>query len=173
MLALFEGIDGEKYCELVNLKMSDFDGNKVKLCTGRELTVSSKLVSLAKEANETLRYYSIASNGARSFPFLEEDVIIKNYPNCKSNDPYAKSKRIYGRVSRNLKEMGVKEYMKPKSFLDSGKIDYINARSKELKMTAREFIYSKEGAEEVKYRFGYDLHRLRVSFIKKYGDYLV
>ena len=173
MLALFEGIEGENYCELFSLKMSDFDGNKVKLCTGRELTVSSKLIALAEEANETLRYYTIASNGERSFPLLDEDIIIKNYPNCKSDEPYQKGKRIYGRVKRNFESIGIDKYMKPRSLFDSGKIDYINTRSKELEISAKEFIYTPEYAEEVKYRFGYDLQRLRVSFIKKYGDYLV
>lgn len=173
MLALFEGIEGENYCELFNLKMSDFDGNKVKLCTGRELTVSSKLVSLAEKSNEEMVYYSVASNGSRKFPFLDEDLIIKNYPNCRSDEAYQKGKRIYGRVKRNFEVIGIDKYMKPRSLFDSGKIDYINSRCKELEITAREFIYTPEYAEEVRYRFGYDLHRLRVSFIKKYGDYLV
>ena len=171
MLALFEGIEGENYCELFNLKMSDFNGNKVKLCTGRELKVSSKLVALAEESDKENIYYSLVKE--RRFPFLNEYLIIKNYPNCRQDDPYNKGKRIYHRVKRNFKEIGVDKYMKPKSLVDSGKIDYINTRSKELGITAKEFIYTPEYAEEVRYRFGYDLQRLRVSFINKYGDYLV
>ena len=171
MLALFEGIEGENYCELVNLKMSDFNGNKVKLCTGRELTISSKLVALAEESNIEMEYCSLAKE--RKFPFLNEDLIIKNYPNCRLDDPYNKGRRIYGRVKRNFTEIGIDKYMKPKSLVDSGKIDYINTRSKELGITAREFIYTPEYAEEVRYRFGYDLQRLRKSFVEKYGDYLV
>ena len=130
MLALFEGIDGEMYCELTNLKMSDFNGNKVKLCTGRELTVSSKLVELAKESNEEKKYYSLVKN--KGFTFLIEDLIIKNYPNCRQDSQYNKSRRIYHRVRRNFEDIGIDKYMKPKSLLDSGKIDYINTRSKEL-----------------------------------------
>ena len=171
MLALFEGIEGENYCELVNLKMSDFNGNKVKLCTGRELTISSKLVGLAEESNIEMEYCSLAKE--RKFPFLNEDLIIKNYPNCRLNDPYNKGRRIYNRVKRNFTEIGIDKFMKPKSLVDSGRIDYINTRSKELGITAREFIYTPEYAEEVRYRFGYDLQRLRKSFVEKYGDYLV
>ena len=171
MLALFEGIEGENYCELFSLKMSDFNGNKVKLCTGRELTVSSKLVALAEESNEEREYCSLSKE--RKFPFLNEDLIVKNYPNCKSDGAYQKGKRIYHRVKRNFKEIGVDQYMKPKSLLDSGKIDYINTRSKELGITAKEFIYTPEYAEEVRYRFGYDLQQFKSSFVKKYGEYLV
>ena len=171
MLALFEGIEGENYCELVNLKMSDFNGNKVKLCTGRELTVSSKLVTLAEKSNEEKLYYSLTKK--REFPFLDEDLIIKNYPNCKLDDPFNKGRRIYNRVKRNFNEIGIDKFMRPKSLVDSGKINYINTRSKKLGITAKEFIYTPEYAEEVRYRFGYDLQRLRKSFVEKYGDYLV
>ena len=171
MLALFEGIEGENYCELVNLKMSDFNGNKVKLCTGRELTVSSKLIGLAEESNIEMEYCSLAKE--RKFPFLNEDLIIKNYPNSRMNDPYNKGRRIYNRVKRNFNEIGIDKYMKPKSLVDSGKIDYINTRSKELGITAKEFIYNKDYAKEVRYRFGYDLTQYKFSFMKKYGDYLV
>ena len=173
MLALFEGLEGENYCELVNLKMSDFDieNNKVHLCTGRELTVSSKLIALAKESNEKMEY--ISPNIGREFPFINEDLIIKNYPNCRSDDAYNRGKRIYSRVKRNFEAMGIDKYMKPRSLFDSGKIDYINTRSKELGITAKEFIYTPKYAEEVKYRFGYDLQRLRLSFVKKYEDHLV
>lgn len=171
MLALFEGIEGENYCELVNLKMSDFNENKVKLCTGRELTVSSKLVELAEESNSEMEYCSLIKE--RKFPFLNEDLIVKNYPNCRLDDPYNKGRRIYNRVYRNFKEIGVDKFMKPKSLLDSGKIDYINTRCKELGITAREFIYTQKYAEEVRYRFGYDLTQYKFIFTKKYGDYLV
>ena len=71
-----------------------------------------------------------------------------------------------------MKDIGL-DYMKPRSLFDSGKIDYINTRSKELGITAKEFIYTPELAEEVKYRFLYDLRQYKSIFINKYGDYLV
>ena len=75
-------------------------------------------------------------------------------------------------ATKILKEIGI-DYMKPRSLFDSGKIDYINTRSKELGITAKDFIYNPEYAEEVRYRFGYNLQQFKASFIKKYEDYLV
>lgn len=170
MLALFEGIEGENYSEITNLKMSDFNGNKVKLCTGRELTVSSKLVSLAEESNREMVYHSI--DKGRDFPLIENGLIIKEYPNCRTESSRNKGRRIYSKVRRNLEKIGI-EYMKPRSFFDSGKIDYINTRCMELEITAEEFMKRKECLDEVEYRFRYDLNRLKVSFMKKYGECLV
>jgi hypothetical protein len=63
--------------------------------------------------------------------------------------------------------------MKPNSLFDSGKIDYINRRSKELGITSKEFIYNPDCVKEFDYRFEYNLTRYRVSFIKKYEEYLI
>ena len=56
MLALFEGIKGKDFCEIVKLKMSDFNENEVTLCTGRKVIVSNKLLALAEESNSTDYY---------------------------------------------------------------------------------------------------------------------
>lgn len=173
MLALFEGIKGKEFCELVNLKMSDFDGNKVKLCTGRELIISDKLLSLAEESNATMIYYAVTAGKEKKVNFLDEDLIIKNYPNCQTTDTFQQGRRIYRRLSRNFDAIGVAKWMKPNSLVDSGKIDYINTRSRELGITAKDFIYNPDYVKEVEYRFDYDMTRLRVSFINKYGEYLI
>ncbi len=173
MLALFEGIKGKEFCELVNLKMSDFNGNKVKLCTGRELIVSDKLVSLAKESNDTMIYYSVTAGKEKRVPFLDEDLIIKNYPNCQETNSFYQGRRIYRRLLRNFESMGISKWMKPNSLVDSGKIDFINTRSKELGITAKEYIYNPECVKEFDYRYEYDMTRLRKSFINKYGEYLI
>ena len=69
--------------------------------------------------------------------------------------------------------MGVSKWMRPNSLVDSGKIDFINTRSKELGITALEYIYDPECVKEFDYRYEYDMTRLRVSFIKKYKEYLI
>ena len=99
MLALFEGIGGKNFCELVNLKMEDFNGNTVTLCTGRKLTVSDKLVELAELSNITLIYVSVDSAVDKEIYFKDEDLIIKNYPNCQDDtDEFQQGRRIFGRL---------------------------------------------------------------------------
>lgn len=173
MLALFEGISGKEYCEIAQLKMSDFDGNRVKLCTGRELDVSPELLSLAEQSNETKIYYSNSGDGKKTMPLLNEDLIVKGYPNIQTDDVFQQSRRIYNRVKRNFDALGVSKYMKPKSIIESGKIDYINSRCKKLGITAEEFISTKEYTDEFKYRFEFDVSRNKAMFIRKYGEYLV
>lgn len=173
MLALFEGIKGKEFCEIVNLKMSDFSGNTVKLCTGRELTVSNKLVELAKETDSTLEYYAVKASSLRKFTLLDEGYIIKNYSNCESSvSDYQKGRRIYSKLLRSFEFLGVAKWMRPNSLVESGKIEYINTRSKELGISGKEFVYS-EYASEIDHRYEYDLKRLRAPYYKKFGEYLI
>ena len=55
--AFFEGICGLEYKELLNLYPTDIVGNKVHLCTGRELQVSKKFVDLAMQSANTYKLY--------------------------------------------------------------------------------------------------------------------
>lgn len=172
MLALFEGIGGQNFCELTNLKMSDFNGNTVNLCTGRTLTVSTELVDLARESDNTLIYKGVGSKIDKEVPFKDENLIIKNYPNCQDGaDEYYQGRRIYRRLLRNFTMLEVDKWMRPNALAESGKIHYINLRSKELGMSAKDFLYS-EYVQEIADRFEYNLKRFRVSFMRKYGDYL-
>lgn len=173
MLCLFEGIKGKAFCEIGNLRMSDFSGNRVSLCTGREITVSDRLVELAKETDKTYTYYSIVNS--KEYQLEDEGFIIKRYKNCKSDvSEFQRGRRIYQKLSRNFANKDVKEFMKPNSLTVSGMIDFINSRSQELGMTAEEYLFSKEmHVLEVNEKYCYDMRRLRVSFITKYGEYLI
>lgn len=169
MLALFEGIKGKEFCELAKLKLSDFSGNKVKLCTGREITVSDKLVELAELANKTLKYYG----ETRDYPLEDEGYIIKKRRQGTDDvSDYQRGRRIYNKLLDLFRKLGVAEYMKPNSLTESGKIDYINMRAKELGMTGKDFLYS-DYVHEVEDKYEYDMKRLKLSFCRKYGEYLI
>lgn len=173
MLALYEGIRGKNFAEIVNLEMKDFTGNKVKLCTGRELIVSDKLVELAKLSDATMEYYAVNKDKIKTFPYLDDHTIVKNFHNCKSEmDSYGQSRRIYRRLIRNFEYLGVEQWMSASSLEESGKIDFIQTRSKELGITPKEFIFS-EYADEVDYKYETNLKKLKVSYYKKFEEYLV
>ena len=168
MLCLFEGIKGNNFCEILNLKMSDFSGNKVQLCTGREMIVPDKLVELAKITNETMEYHAVSKTNSRIYPLEEKGYIIKDYTNCQDDiSDYQKGRRIYKKILRNFELLEVAEYMKPNSLVESGKIDYINRRAKEEGMSGKDFLYS-EFVYEVEKKYLYDMSRLKLSFIRKY-----
>lgn len=85
-----------------------------------------------------------------------EDLIVKPYSNVVSDGDYQKGKRIWRKLD----------------FDSSGMIDYINTRSKELGISGEEFVYS-DYADEVRYRYDYNLNAQKKSFCKKFGEYLV
>ena len=173
MIALFEGIKGKDFCEIVNLRMSDFSGNKVKLCTGRELEVSDRLVNLALESSTAKIYFGTNGLGKKT-PFLNEgDLIVKNYPNSQSNaTAFYLGRRIYTKLMRNFSFLGVDEWMKANSLSDSGQIDFINMRAKELGMTARDYLYS-DYVQEVDEKYESNLARTKALYLKKYGGHLI
>ena len=172
MIALFEGIRGRDFCEIVNLQMKDFSGNKVKLCTGRELTVSDKLIELANISDTTMEYYAVNRDKIRVLPYLDEDIIVKNFHNCKTEmDPYGQGRRIYRRLMRNFEYLGVEQWMSASSLEESGRINFIKNRSKELGISPKEFIFS-DYVDEIDYKYETNLKKLKVSYFKKFEEYL-
>lgn len=173
MLCLFEGIKGNDFCEIAQLKMSDFSGNKVKLCTGREITVSDKLLELAELTDNTMEYYPVNSNRGRVFQLEDEGYILKKYHNSQGKPTsYQRGRRIYQKLLRNFVHLNVSEFMKPNSLAESGKIDYINRRAQEEGMSGKEFLYS-DFADEIYNKYEYDMKRLKLSFLRKYEEYLI
>lgn len=173
MICLFEGIKGNDFCEIANIKMSDFSGNKLKLCTGREMTISDDLIKLAEITNKTFEYRAINKYNEKIYPLEEEGYVLKKFVNCKDDvTAYQRGRRIYHKLLRNFKELEVAQYMKPNSLMESGKIDYINRRAKEEGMSGIDYLNS-EYVDEIKDKYDYDMRRLRVSFIRKYREYLI
>lgn len=172
LIALFEGIKGKEFCELANLKMSNFDGDKVKLCTGRTIKVSDKLVSAAIDSDRTYEYFSITGKGIKNVKLKDEDLIIKNYPNVEDiDDTFQIGRRIYRRLLRTFDYLGVSAWMKPNAITQSGMIYYINIRSKELGMSSLEYINSSY-VNEIKDKFDFDLYNSKSMFLLKFKDYL-
>jgi hypothetical protein len=172
LLALFEGIKGQEFCEIANLKMSDFKGNTVTLCTGRKLTVSDKLLSLAMKSDEEIYYHSITGHQTKTVKFLEEDLIVKNYPNATRTSSFQKGRRIYHKVVRALEYVGA-EWMRMNQIFESGKINAINERAKELNTTVEDLIYRHYDIEDISERYEFNFARSRAVFMKKYREYLV
>ena len=173
MLCLFEGIKGKDFCEIANMKLSDFSGNTVKLCTGREMIVPDKLVELAEITDKTMEYHAVSKTNKKVYPLVDEGYILKRYSNSQEEvSDYQRGRRIYQKLLRNFEILEVAEYMKPNSLVESGKIDYINRRAKEEGMSGKDFLFS-DFVDEVEDKYGYDMKRLKVSFCRKYGECLI
>jgi hypothetical protein len=119
-----------------------------------------------------MEYYSMNKNSTRVYTFLDEDTIVKNYHNCKTvSDDWIRGRRIYRKLVRNFEYLGVEQWMTASSLEESGRLHYIKTRSQELGMSPREFLFS-DYVHEVDHRFNSNLKELRLSYYRKFEEYL-
>ena len=171
LLGLFEGIKGKDFCELLKLKPEDINknNNTAKLFTGREIKISNKLSSIIDECVLETKYYSITGNNTKIMPLINRGFIIKDYPNAKDNvSDFFVGRKIYNSIMRILNYFDA-GFMTANSIYESGKLYMINQRAKELRISAKEYIYL-DYIKEVEKK--YDCKIVRSTFILKYEDYL-
>lgn len=159
-LALFEGIGGSKLIDFNKLTLSDFEGNKVKLESGRTLKVSNKLLALAVESSNT--YYF--KTNARLVRYKDNDKrIIKDKANSFSDEQ--RLVRYQHQLIRLRKSTGNK-FFSASTLNESGRIDMIMNLSKEHGMSYEEILSDEKLRNVIEYRYGkiYSLSR----YLKKY-----
>lgn len=175
LFALFEGICGKDYCELVNLEWADFSERSVTLCTGRTINISTKLLELAEIAYNTYEYYPVATDARCEKISLRDgdNKIIKDFPNTAEGvDDFQRGRRIYRRLKRNFEYIGM-PWLTGKDITESGRVEFINVVAKIRKENAVDFIHTTACREMVENQFGdkFDLGK-KNRFIDKYGEYL-
>lgn len=125
VLAIFEGI-GEQSdfaADFYQLTIENFKGNKVKL-TNRTITVSDRLIELAKEsANEFNKYSIDGEKLARGFRQTDASI-VKDSANSINSDLAHNSRKIATRLINLKKTFGTK--FSYGALRDSGKIHFLN-----------------------------------------------
>lgn len=171
MLGLFEGLKGKDFCDFVNLRPQDVNGNKLKLIDGREIIVSNKLIKYIEDSIAETIYYSSSGNQTKTMSLVDRGYVLKNYPNVQEGtSAFAKGRIIYNGIARSLKYVGALEFMSANSIHESGKIWMIKQRSKELGINTKDYVYS-DYIREVEYQFGCKI--VKSVFWLKYEDHLV
>ena len=93
--------------------------------------------------------------------------------NAKKDDPKNNGRRVYNKIIRSLSYLGVGDYVTPNSIIDSGMIDFINRRCKEIGIKASEYIRSSY-IDEVNKQFSKQITKVREKyFIDDFKDFLV
>ena len=167
ILAPFEGIAGKEFCEIVNLKETDVDGNKVTLCDGRTIEVSNELKAYIYDCINETRYYG--ANG-RSFELSNNGFVLKDYINAQSEvSDFQRGRRVYNSLRRTLKALDKVNVINSNDIYNSGIIDMIKRLSNQHGMSCIDFIMSPK-ISEVEEKYGCKIQAS--GFIMKYRDYL-
>lgn len=170
LLGLFEGMKGKDFCDFVNLKPIDINGNKITLHNGRKIIISDRLLNYIRESIKENIYYSVSGSLVKTMSLIDRGYVIKDYPNTrKDTSDFIRGRVIYNSIARSLKYVGVIKFISANNIFDSGKIYMIKKRAEELGITSKEYIYSNH-IEEVEYR--YNTKIVKSNFWLKYQDYL-
>lgn len=175
-LALFEGISGKEYCELVNLKKEDFerkDGKWIVHLGTRDLEVSEELVDLGIESADTSEMYLYT----RDLSFVksyymndgeEKSRVIKNPPQSYGSSSRAAGIRVKNKLDRIGSYLGNPAITRS-NLLESGKINMVKR------------FYQNDGIQDIRQilinhnteiteRYGYIQNKQR--WVEMYGKYV-
>ena len=164
--AIFEGIQGKQFSELVSLNINQVEGNKIHLAT-RTIEVSNKFINLLHETSEEYTYFSYGKK-QKIMHYHEEDTnVFKMTPNSRKTSALRKRQRLYTNLTR------IKEYLDDPaitttSLTESGRIDMIK-RFMKIKpdLDVEEIIREYKSEIQNKYGIMYNMRK----YMLVYGDY--
>lgn len=169
ILGLFEGLKGHSYCELTKLRPGDIEWNIAKLCTNRTVYLSEELIKIIQECIKEDTYNCYGST-MRQMPLVDRGYVFKNYPNVSDNiSDFQAGRNMYMAFQRMINYSGMPSFVNMNNIYESGKLNMIKKRARELGMTDIEYInsdYIREVDEQ------YNCRIIRTQFILKYQDYL-
>lgn len=171
ILAIFEGIKGKDFNELYNLTIDDIDINNhtINVVGKGKMKVSKELCNIALESYETNEFYPMAGEMKRQGTFIPSDKIIKDYPNVKVDaDDFRKGRRLYARILRCMRYLGIDSYFDSNTLINSGIVDMVKRESERLGITNAEYVDNH--LDDINKRYGKNF--TKKTFINKLGDYL-
>ncbi len=169
ILGLFEGIKGKDFNQFVNLKLQDIhDDDTIDLFEVGNRKFSTTLCEACRSAAHAEYYYPYNATSERKFKFLPSDNVIKDYQNASDDvSDFYKGRRIYSKIRRIFKELGVEGYMTANSLQMSGILYNIQSKAKEQKVPFDYVINSEDynGIMEI-----YQKNIPRTSILLQYAE---
>ena len=179
LLALYEGLRGFHFLEVLDLKWGDVNFENLTLhVSGRgenseDIKITPYFAEVIRRAHETTVYYSKNGDGD-SWPLNEsKDGRIYKYTRNSHGDTDAIGRANTFRHSVHY----VLNQLSPKyanitinMIQDSGIINFIKERSQELNMSPVDYLKSKHSIRDIEKQYNKTIRKN--AFIIKYGDYL-
>ncbi len=126
VLALYEGMRGKDYCDIINAKIGDFDGSPILMSDGYYVTPSDDLIRIAHEAyNETL------NAGNKTMPASGNRVMKSGKIDKRNTEGVPTRNMLVKAVFTVLSEYG----KSTKTLISSYTINCINEYLKESRLT--------------------------------------
>ena len=176
IVALFEGLRGSHYSEILDLRINDVDFENLTVFVerrGKSIKISQKLADIISNAYKTYTY--LLGNGRSGFRALSDLQDGKVYHitsnSVESADPVSRGRTFQRAVDRALFDSsnGTLDISLTR-IQDSGIIEFIKTRAKELGITPKEYFEEKNPTVEIYEQYN-KLFRKDI-FWYKYGDYL-
>lgn len=166
IISLFEYGKSNDFRDMSNAKPEDVIGNILRL-SNREVKISDKLLEIIEACKIEDKYYSITGKNTSEMPLIDDGHIIKKYPNNVSSNARRNGRNIYVACKRIFEFLDI-SWLTPNDITTSGKIHMIRTRSKELEITAKEYIYKYINEVENQY----DSKIIKNRFLTEYESYL-
>ena len=160
LIAFFEGISGKAYDEILHLYPEDIEGNKVKLCSGRELEVSNKFVNIALESANEYGYVI----GVRVCSFDKTDGrCFKRFKSTPEREKYA----VIERMQKLMEQFSCNAFNRG-ALMESGRLDRIKTYMKKHNCDMATCLNDDKFREQLEYRYG--KFQSRLSYCRKYEE---
>ena len=165
-------ICGELYSEITQAHLSDInmETKQIKLCTGRVVGISDKLIDVATWAAVEDIYQSHGEQH-RKYEYKESgtDLLFKTLKSGdkgEKNDLANRAQVLNRRYIKGLNAVGLTRQLTSKRLMVSGKIHYMKEMMKKEGMTLDELLATK--AEEINTRYPVEKIYSNVLFGLKY-----
>lgn len=162
MLALFEFGRGNKYEDIYKLHLEDVDiqNKKAKLTSGRVVMLSDALINIILKSANTYEY----ETSTRVLSLIDSSGHIDVFKSCY-NRPATRNS-AYISITKSLSH--INNVVTPNSIIDSGRIDFVKKRTKETKLTPKEYLIQYQ--DEIINQYGAKI--VPSFFIRQFDDYL-
>ncbi len=147
-LGLFEGINAQN---LINVGVSDLEGNELHLHDGKTITISNGLRHTILMAAEETTWISTKSR-QKEYDYIPSDKIIRIID--RKNPQTNMMLLLGGRFRGALAFMGLPSEISRKDIMESGRLDYIQNIMKEKNMSLHDVIFNSDIRNDVESRYG-------------------
>lgn len=165
LVALFEGLKGQNYKEIIEAKIEnlDFDKREFTTVTGRVVPVSDLFIDLAVSTDKELNYSAITGQEQKEIKLIDNGNILKDYPNVKDGvSEFVKGRRLYNRGFRIFDFLGIGEWCTFNMIYGSGLVDFICSEAEKYSVSLDEYLATESMRQAAENKYGQKIQKYKI-----------